>query len=403
MTTTSTETMQLHIPEGINYECDGCGKCCGGWTVPMTEEDYDRISPVDWGKHAPQYMGRRLFRPMKKYEMEGTPYSYAIMEAETGVCPFLVDNLCFIHGKYGSDFKPSMCQLFPYCFNETPSGIYTTVSFVSMAVVHNTGKSLEEQRDYLNKKLGDFRRLYPDHHPNWSQIKLTTGKPVTWDEYLELEKEVLSYIKDKSLPIDKALLKASAFLCGKLSSNAQVPTGDIPALKPMDKHLLVNFHKMYFPTGRLGRGEGDFNPGRFMYQVTFLGPFLRISAGGKSYTFDELKAFSWPDGDKEIEDLLYRYVYSRMFAKLYFGAGFGQLSIIAGFHHLAMCIALVKLQAKALAKARGANIASYIDVVAAVRMLEKRLGEVALGPYAAAMLELLLFSPGRLRRFLGNS
>ena len=40
---------KLIIPEGINYECTGCGKCCGGWAIPMTQDDYERITEVDWG------------------------------------------------------------------------------------------------------------------------------------------------------------------------------------------------------------------------------------------------------------------------------------------------------------------------------------------------------------------
>jgi hypothetical protein len=44
-----------------------------------------------------------------------------------------------------------------------------------------------------------------------------------------------------------------------------------------------------------------------------------------------------------------------------------------------------------------------LDVVVAVRTLEKRLGETSLGGYAAAILELLLFSPSRMRRILTNT
>src|SRR5437868_4644421 len=47
------ENLTLHIPQGINYECQSCGKCCGGWAVPMTEADYDRIVEVDWQKVSP--------------------------------------------------------------------------------------------------------------------------------------------------------------------------------------------------------------------------------------------------------------------------------------------------------------------------------------------------------------
>jgi hypothetical protein len=78
----------------------------------------------------------------------------------------------------------------------------------------------------------------------------------------------------------------------------------------------------------------------------------------------------------------------------------GQLSLIVGFHHLGLLLSLTKLQARGLALARGAPCVSMIDLVAAIRQLEKRLGDTALGPYAAATFELLLFSSSRLKRIL---
>src|SRR5437870_4195442 len=103
--------MDLHIPPGINYDCTGCGKCCGGWAVPMTGEDYERISKVDWGQHLAKFKGKKLFRPMQDYEKAHTTYTHAIKPGEDGRCPFLVNNLCFIHGTYDGKFKPGMCQL----------------------------------------------------------------------------------------------------------------------------------------------------------------------------------------------------------------------------------------------------------------------------------------------------
>lgn len=403
-----TAQKELHLPVGINYECTGCGKCCGGWSVPLTEPDYERISAVSWSGELDKFKDKTLFRGLKGYEAQGTPYTHAIKVGDDGHCPFLVDNLCFIHSKRGSEFKPSICQLFPYCFNETPSGIYATVSFVSMGVVHNSGKALTEQRDYLEKKLDEFQKLYPEHHPNWSKLELMGGRPITWDEYLELEESMLRILNQRERSFEQRMLNCSALLnaksAGREISETDAPT-DQSSLRALDKHLLVALHRIYFPVRPLGRGQGDFTAGRFLYQLAFQGiiPGLRIYVAGHSYTFDQLRSVEWPANDPEIEDLLYRYFYSRIFGKLYFGAGFGQLSLIAGFHHLLTVYALIKLQAKALSKVREAKQVSYVDVVAAVRQLEKRLGETAVGAYAAAIYELLLFSHKRAQRFIADT
>ncbi|MCC6981338.1 MAG: YkgJ family cysteine cluster protein [Candidatus Melainabacteria bacterium] len=403
MPTTDTNLV-LHLPDEINYECTGCGKCCGGWSVPMTQDDYERISAVNWGEYDDRYKMQDLFRDLKPYESAGSPYGYAIKEGGDGHCPFLKDNLCFIHSKHGSTFKPSICQLFPYCFNETPSGIYATVSFVSMGVVQNSGKPLTEQRDYLESKLKEFKTLFPDHHPNWSNLKLAVDKPLAWDEYLEIEEEMLKIWSERDKPLDDRFLAISDMLVSRFKGTTVTPLANAGPMKALDRNLLVALYKIYFPVKKLGRGEGDFNAGRFAYQALFEGVFpgLKLKAPTKSYSFEELAKMEFPH-DKDVEDLIYRYFRSRIFAKLYFGAGFGQLSLITGFHHLLLTYVLLKENSKIVALSRGAGTVSYVDVVVAVRTLEKRLGETAVGGYAAAILELLLFSPGRMRRILANT
>jgi Fe-S-cluster containining protein len=412
MNTMASEST-LHIPEGINYECTGCGKCCGGWAVPMTEVDYKRISAVDWSQKLDKFKGRSLFRPLTNLEKSDSPYTHAIKPQEDGHCPFLVENLCFIHSQNGAEAKPSICQLFPYCFNETPSGIYATVSFVSMGVIYNSGKALSEQREYLESKLNEFKKLFPEHHPNWSQLQLMVGEPLSWPDYLAIEGALIDRLKDKSKSIDMRFLEASRYLIDHaMSRRAQSgQTKTLPAvgvedhkLKRLDLNLLIALHRVYFPSAPLSKGEGDFSAASFLNQVflSYLLP-MRIKLPTGSFSIDELVALPWPDNDNDLEDLLFRYFFSRIFAKLYFGAGFGQLSLIAGFHHLIVLLSLIKLQARALALSREAPVVSLVDLVAAIRQLEKRLGETRLGGYAAPLLELLLFSHGRLERIVAAS
>ncbi|HEY9772909.1 MAG TPA: YkgJ family cysteine cluster protein [Planktothrix sp.] len=395
----------LHIPDGINYECTGCGKCCGGWAIPMTDADFERISKKDWGAQLEMFAGQSLFRPLKKYEQEGSPYSHAIKVSTDGHCPFLVDNLCYMHSQYGSEFKPSICQLFPYCFSVTPSGVYTTVSFVSNGALYNSGRALSDQREYLEKKLSEFRKLFPDHNPNWSKLELTGGKPISWDDYLQIEAQLIDCLKDSSTPFDQRMLKGSNFLIAKTRNAEAEAVGELPpasSLKSLDRHLLIALHKTYYPLKLIGKGEGDFAVHRFLLQVLAGGAMTgsKVFVAGHSYSIEELHAVAWPQNDQEIEDLFFRYFYSRIFAKLYFGAGFGQLTMIAGYHHLVIMFALMRLQSRALAKSRGVQTVAYIDVVTAVRQLEKRIGETAIGGYAAALYELLMFSPQRIRRII---
>ncbi|PWU01344.1 MAG: hypothetical protein C5B53_02965 [Candidatus Melainabacteria bacterium] len=379
----------------------------------MTEVDYRRISAVEWSEKLAKFKGRSLFRPLSNQEKSDSPYTHAIKPQEDGHCPFLVENLCFIHSQSGAEAKPSICQLFPYCFNETPSGVYATVSFVSMGVIYNSGKALSEQKEFLITKLNEFKKLFPDHHPNWSQLQLIVGEPLAWPDYLAIEDALFDRLRDRGKSIDMRFLEASRYLIdyatARRAQSGQTKT--LPAegvegnkLKRLDLNLLIALHRVYFPSAPLGKGEGDFSVASFLNQffLSYLLP-LRFKLASNSFAIDELVALPWPENDNDMEDLLFRYFFSRIFAKLYFGAGFGQLSLIAGFHHLIVLLALLKLQARALALSRGAPAVSLVDLVAAIRQLEKRLGETKLGGYAAPLLELLLFSPGRLKRIVAAS
>jgi len=404
----------LHTPDGINYECTGCGKCCGGWAVPLTGEDYERISAIEWADESEKFEGVDLFRPLKPYEKINSPYTHAIKEGEDGHCPFLVNNLCFIHSTRDAKTKPSICQLFPYSFNETPSGVFATVSFLSMGAVYNSGKALAEQQDYLKQKYEDFKALMPDHHPNWSKLQLTVGQPITWDQYLQYEKAILDCLKSEK-PFTHRLLHASSFLInlakakpateGIAQESAQEDLEDAAALNHLDKVLIANLHRLYFPVKPIKRGEGNFSWSKLALEAA-LGPMfgsVKIAVLSGNFSLGQLETIEWPENDKEINDIIYRYFYSRVFAKLYFAAGYGQLSLIAGFHHLAFLYGLMRWHAKALALGRGAKAVGLIEVVATVRQMEKRLGETSLSGNGAAAFELLLYSPERLRRIMHAS
>lgn len=399
-------TEELHIPVGINYDCQGCGICCSGWSVNMTKEDYERVSSVDWGELKPEYK-RKMFRELKPTERAGTNYTHRIVSLDD-TCPFLENKLCFIHGQKGGWFKPTICQQFPYNFTPTPSGIYATVSFVSMAVLYNQGTPLVDQRENLEKKLADFRMLHPQYQPDWSKIQLAVELPISWEQYLQHEAALMERISDKSICVSDRLRNCCDYLCQEVdkaralkSGNATpspspAPQAAMSNLNKLDKHLISTFHKMYFPK-RAHRIP--FNVPKFWLGVWFNSSTV-FEFASEYYAIDQLKEFPFPENDPEIEDMLFRYVYSMIFGKKYFGAGFGHLSLITGFHHLVLAYTLARLHARGLAKQRKAPIVSLIDMVTTLKQLETQMGELMIGPYAASTLELLLQSPARAKRLL---
>src|ERR1700679_1512460 len=85
--------MPLVIAEGIRYNCQGCGRCCGGWAVGLTEEDYEKIKNVDWGSLHPELAGKELYVHREKEFAAGTSvYAHHTKARPDGSCPFLIEN-----------------------------------------------------------------------------------------------------------------------------------------------------------------------------------------------------------------------------------------------------------------------------------------------------------------------
>ena len=288
-----SEPMPLHIPQGINYECTGCGKCCGGWSVPLTGEDYDRIAAIDWTERKDKFASMDLFRELPDHDQKTGPYTHSIKVGDDGHCPFLVDNLCFIHSQFESKTKPSICQLFPYCFNETPSGIYASISFVSWGAVKNAGRPLTEQADYLQTKLSEFRSLYPDHHPNWSSIEFVKQMPMSWEDYLGHEEKIFAYLGERQVPLKERLARTSIYLNNFYRTQRGLKEAEeaLPSLEPGSRQLKADDIRLFdhpapplFPPEATDQG-GDSNFSAVSFVLGWFSPeqcWPRLSARASS-------------------------------------------------------------------------------------------------------------------------
>jgi hypothetical protein len=253
----------------------------------------------------------------------------------------------------------------------------------------------------------------------WDAVKLTVDKPITWEQYLDYEKGILAALIREDLSLKEKIFTASDSLFKDLNKPPLPDT--IAPPKGLDKKFLAGLFALYFPSDpKYLNKDVVFNGISFALDLVLKAPKFKVV--NRSYTFEELTNFPWPEansknvsGDasgssskenaeaKEIDDLLTRFLYSRVFGKWYFGGGFAQLSVIAGFHHLALLMPLMRMHAAGLAIARGASKVEMIDVMVTVRQLEEKVQEAVLDGYSAALWELILFAPGRLRRLLNAS
>jgi hypothetical protein len=125
---------------------------------------------------------------------------------------------------------------------------------------------------------------------------------------------------------------------------------------------------------------------------------------GSDYSFHDVIGVRLGRLPEPCSDLLRRFVYLRIFSKLFFGPGFNYLSVVAGIHHLSVLICLLRIRLKLeLLHNKVSNPADFdcfTTLVEDARLLERRLTVACFSQEAIATLEILLLSPQRVERLI---
>ncbi|HEY9714126.1 MAG TPA: hypothetical protein V6C72_11690, partial [Chroococcales cyanobacterium] len=413
--TKSSGTLPLIIAEGIRYNCQGCGRCCGGWSVGLSEGDFANVKDTDWGALHPELSGKELFLDRRKEFQEGrAEYPYYTAPKPDGTCSFLINGLCFIHGTLGEDLKPNICKIFPYTFVPTPTGIYVGALQNSMAAVRNMGNLLSDQKPYLEKMwkvavkhessgrgaqditevasnvtLEDLKKI--DY-----KVSLVKDVPMSWEDYLLLEECMLSILNGNQYSnFFESLLAISELLNEAVQIRAS--RGDYAKLKqfkPADLQKWKQEEPTFFEVrvfNILCYRNFVWPQLRKQYAALWTehnkSPFTEkkvISTAVKTTMFGkmELAEIGSVDVDKarkmktaalqpEVVDFLKRQIYVKVFSKSYFGAKLVGLSVQAGFNNLVGNVLSAVAYAKAHALHRGSNEILIKDLYEAVFLLDK--------------------------------
>jgi Fe-S-cluster containining protein len=404
----------LHIPPELRFECTGCGNCCLQWPVPSTAEDRQRI--IDLSRSMHQEVPGRLFRSVdvNVFRAKSQTFQFTLEKRADGRCIFLTEtNRCALHEQFGAESKPSMCQLFPYTFTEAPDGFYVSVSFASSGALFNQGRLLSEQGEYLHDRLTLFKTLFPKLKLDWSNIQLVDGINIRWSQYLLIEREVCKLLVENihsSLESDnflwsERLTAVSEYILAQLSEPAMrselerkhlIPDSELSDLL-FARYLL----QLYLPDD-VFKSAGETPPVREFLELIVSGnDDLSFQVEGKAVDLRECVAEPLRRLEPDSENLLARYIYSRVFSKLYFGPGLGHFSLVSGFHHLVVLVALVRIKMKCL-KATGKlpGVVPYLHVAELVRSLERQLTSFQHSRESSSVLQVLLESPSRFRRLV---
>lgn len=383
---------ELHIPEGIRFECTGCGNCCLNWPVPLTSADVETLDIMLSNGQLHELSYKKL--PQGHAQTRG--FTHSLEKRTDGKCAYLTEqNRCELHEKHGIESKPSMCRLFPYSFTPTPSGVYAYVSFASSGVLCNSGKLLTEQRSELEQQWQQFQQLFPHVDSDWGQVQLIDGTPLPWSQYLNIESRLLETISDDTVDILSALAKCSELVTSMLppgTNPERLPPLEASA-KTIDQILLAELAALYWPTDVFSEAQFDFPARDVMTKFVRPPAVVTIFGGTRFKTFLDIKLGKLPD---DVEALLRRFVYARIFGKLFFGRSYGHLSLLSGVNHLYYLVLLIRQKAKVALQAN--QEIDFWFVAELIRTLERRLTQMNLSKESCSVLETLLASPSRVER-----
>ncbi len=435
----------LHIPVGINFECSNCGNCCLHWPVPATQADFDRLHDLsvralleestaadkEQLELADLLPGTQFNEPFKEPSSESfnrlfkrlagknatdklSQFPYTLEKKADGRCIFLrEDQRCQLHATFGPQAKPAMCQLFPYTFTLAPDGFYAALSFASTGVLLNYGAALSEQRDFLITRLALFKSLFPNLYLDWSKIQICDGQSLRWSEYISIEQSLIEHfhpLNQSSGDICPSLVAASRSLCQIQTVDGHLDRDHLVEATPelVDLLLVKHLLEFYFPQDLSAPPEETLDARELLEKMIKPPSVVRYRIQDQDLRLSDICKLSLGRLNNECENLLKRFVYSRIFGKLYFGPGLANLSVIAGFHHLGLLISLLRIKLKCAfydqSKVNGETVRGpieFTELAELVRALERRLTTARYTKEAVATLHVLLESPSRFERIIG--
>ena len=129
------------------FSCQGCGRCCRRFLVPLTPLEIEAIAKLPWPP------GERPTR-----DFYAAIHGHAFFRHTTaGECVYLDENSrCRMHAAFGAKCKALACRAYPFEFLATfPGEVTAAARYDCPAVLANHGNSAESHRRELEEILQD--------------------------------------------------------------------------------------------------------------------------------------------------------------------------------------------------------------------------------------------------------
>ncbi|HMP54579.1 MAG TPA: hypothetical protein PKD05_23730, partial [Candidatus Melainabacteria bacterium] len=235
------------------------------------------------------------------------------------------------------------------------------------------------------------------------------GVALDWAVYREYEAPVLSCLEQESARRAESLLFEKTESFRKLvppEVNLDNMADFEARPKLIDQVLIKHLLRFYVPVDVFGESSTDFQARSVLEEVIRGSEKVEIVWMSKGIGFGQIFSSNLGDISDECRDLIRRFLYLRVFSKLFFGPGFNYLSVVAGFHHLITIAVLARLCLKldllsgVLSPDELATQKAFLRLAEHLRSIERRLTVADFSEETIAMLEILLASPRRIERLI---
>lgn len=388
----------LHLAEGMNYECIRCGRSCGEfWEIKVTPEEAESIR----ARNAEELRAAGAADTNSPVvESPWTPGGFMMRCGEPGPCRLQdAEGLCTLHKLYGYMSKPNICRSFPYKFIETPKGIYCGLTFACTAVLNNTGPALTEQRAEIEELLGWTHSRRAIETPP----ELATAIPLSWEQYETIEQDLAKIVEDAREPIGDRLLMQYLYLhlliklvrearesSGKETADAAANSDAIAVFRKRareNEYELLRSLKRRRPKSSLLRrtilgfthelrNTYGRRMGRLRGYAAMMGAYVAHAIGrgsidmpalSKPVAYRRIREIVFDPARPEFDALLTRFFRHRLARKDLLVAD----SIQAGLQFQMLHWGLIHVYAAAIAADRGASEVQWEHLTDAVRLVEK--------------------------------
>ena len=369
------------------WSCRSCGDCCRTLVGHLTNAERRRIEEQGWRDRLGVEPYVRLGR------------GWALNKRAGGACVFLDEaNRCRIHAEFGESSKPLACRIFPFSVHPAEGAWRATLRFDCPSVIASHGDAIATRRRSLDQLV---QAMPPPGARDAGPARLQRGITATRDEVEAVVAHYRRMLSNDSISmVDRVVggARISSALAGarfkkvrgdrlvellgllfgavpgELGGEVEPPTSRQEGLLRQvvfahTEHVSLDLRRASIARRTLRRAR-QLRDARSFLSGRGAVPAIPGIRGAAAFERVESATASSADAPG-IEELIGRYLRTRMAGRSVFGSGYYGWPIFTGFAALFTSIAAVGWLSRYVAAADGRSTFVFDDVARALGMVDR--------------------------------